>query len=348
MHIQRLLSMGSLSRKILRFLVRALCWVLLLSITASARSLRVATWNVEHGIGAPESEKGAAQRAILQRVDADIIAFQELNAGTSNGWVRLASDLGYPHRVWGELGPYAGNMVVGFYSRFPILSVESVRSPEGAQEFSRLPLRVTVQIPGAAQPLTLWTMHHKAMFRPVDEFRRAVEAFRIARDIENFATQNPAWSEWILLGDMNDDPARGGTPPESPQTPVFREIPDRLPKTYQIGSDLSLPLTYRAFPLDTYQTPKTRLKAVDAFREGTESLITHFHTNLRLDYIFLSEGIWKNTSGQPVAEIYHTDWETGKGLRKSGNPLPRQMTAAASDHYVVFVDFHIEDGKPEP
>lgn len=320
----------------------ALLAALLLATVATGRPLRVATYNVEHGIGAAGTGKGDAQRAILRRVDADIVAFQELNRRTRDAWERLADELGYPHTAWGDMGPFSGGMLTGYFSRYPILEQESVRSPEGAREFSRKPLRITVRVPGAAQPLTLWNMHHKALFRPVDDFRRAVEALRIIRDIEHMVEAHPGRTEWVILGDMNDDVRRCRDPERDPQSERFDGLPDGLPRTYVLGPDVEFPLAYRAFPLDTFRSVGPGFHAVDAVREGTDDLITHVHTHYRLDYIFVSTAIRRHPRGPPAGEVHHSDGETGAGLPKRGPVPPRGSTAAASDHYLVFADIHLQ------
>lgn len=312
------------------------------SAPAFGREIRVATYNVEHGIGESGTAKGDAQRAILRRVNADIVAFQELNRRTHAAWIRLAGELGYPQLAAGEMGPFAGGMLVGFFSRFPIVESVAVVSPEGAREFSRFPLRATIAIPGAARPLTLWNMHHKALFRRVDDFRRAVEAYRIVQDIERTVAAHPDRTEWILLGDMNDDEHRGLHPDHEPQSKGFNTVPEGLPRSFMLGNDIPFPLLYRAFPLDTYLHASPGFVAVNAVREGTHRMITHRYTGLRLDYVFVSEAIRNHPGGPPRGEVYHSDWETGAGLRKAGARPAEGTTDIASDHYVVFVDLHVE------
>ncbi len=315
----------------------ALCAAILWAASlADARKVRVATFNVEHGIGEPGGEKYEAQKAVLRRINADIIAFQELTAASSNHWARLAAELGYEHRAWGELGPFAGSMILGFFSRFPIRESATVSSPAGAREMSRLPLRATIEIPGAARPLTIWNMHHKAMFETSDDFRRAVEARRIAADIARRLAERPEENELLVVGDMNDDPAR------REQTVLFHGPPERLPRTYVLGADIAFPLPYRWFPTSAYARAGNGFRAVPAFRPGSDIAITHFYTNYRLDWVFASETIWKHPDGAPRGEVYHSDWDDpGVGLEKPGEPPPPETSLKASDHYPVVVDLHL-------
>lgn len=307
-------------------------------LSAEARKVRVATYNVEHGVGKPGSEKYKALKAILARADADVVAFQELKRETFNEWGRLAEELGYTAKAWGDIGPFSGTMVVGFFSRFPITDIHSVPSPEGTREFSRIPQRIVVQVPGAARPLVLWNMHHKAMFMWRDNFRRAIEAMRIVQDIERYLEANRDHVEFIVLGDMNDDVAR------EDQSYHFRSQPSRLPSSFVLGSDIEFPVRYQVFPTDRYAKAGGGMRHVPAFRQGSTNTITHLHTNYTLDYVFVSDAIWNNPAGRPVGEIYHSEWDGPEGgLKKAGDPLPAHTSLQASDHYPVFVDLHMED-----
>jgi endonuclease/exonuclease/phosphatase family metal-dependent hydrolase len=319
-----------------------LALVLVAAPAALARRVRIATFNVENGIGAPDSEKYQAQKAVLRRVDAEIVAFQELKRASSNHWVRLAGELGYPHHAWGETGPFAGSMDLGFFSRHPILDIGPVVSPEGASEFSRLPLRVRVHVPGAARPLVLWNIHHKAMFEARDDFRRAIEARRIADDVLRHFRERPDEVELVILGDMNDDPAR----PD--QSRWFDSPPASLPRAYVLGADISFPIHYRPFPLAAYTSVGPRFRPVRAFRQNSNIPITHFYTNLRLDWIFAGRAFWRHPDGPPTGEIYHSEWDApeGGGLPKAGAPLPPETSLQASDHYIVFADLNMEDAPP--
>lgn len=322
---------------------RALMVLLVLGIVCigDARLIRVATFNVEVGVGAPGSAKYRAIHEILRRIDADVVAFQELTPGTESAWRELCKSTGYPHTARGGLGPFSGDMFVGVASRFPIVQHREVRSPPGATEIARCPLRVTVTIPGAARPLVLWTMHHKAQFGYADSFRRAIEARRIREDIAAYLLDHTNHIEYVVLGDMNDDFDREDQPR------VFTSLPHRLPSTYRLGADITLPIRYRIFPMDHYESAGVGMKWVAAFRAGTTNRKTHLHTDFTLDYVFLSLPIWTHPDGAPRGEVYHSQNDgPDQGLRKKGAPLPRNTSLEASDHYPVFVDFHVEDAAP--
>jgi len=308
---------------------------------AEARPVRVATWNVELGIGTPGSAKYEAQKDILRRVNADIVAFQELGAPSSNEWVRLAGELGYPYRAWGRMGFFAGDLVVGYFSRFPIVEVRSVESPPGAQEMTRLPMRIAVRVPGAARTFTLWTVHLKAEFKLRDCFRRAVESSRVFQDLAAYRKRFPDRTEYIVLGDMNDDPARSAQPVE------FTKAHPEVPFAYRLGKDIGFPLRYRAFPGDRFG--EAGLAQVEAWQTGSRDPITHRLTNLRLDYIFVSPAVRNSASGAPRAEVYYSEGDgPDAGMPKGGEFLAAGRSQEASDHYPVFADLHLEDAPPLP
>ncbi len=63
---------------IFRSITFSLLLLLTLGGAALARPVRVATYNIEHGVGTVGSAKYLAISSILARVDADIVGFQEL------------------------------------------------------------------------------------------------------------------------------------------------------------------------------------------------------------------------------------------------------------------------------
>lgn len=325
-------------RRFLFLFVGFLFTTIFLVFPSSARVVRVATFNVENGVGTYGSEKYRSIRDILRRVDADIVAFQELTAGTSNAWARMSEELGYPHRIAATLGAFSGDTYVGFFSLYPILDAREVRSPPGAVEIARWPLRIIVKIPGAARPLVCWTVHHKAQFGYADSFRRAVEACRIIQDIGQHLQLHTNHIEYIVLGDLNDDFMRADQPL------MFMSPPHRLPSGYRLGSDIKFPLHYRTFPHDHYGKAGLGMRWVPAYRADSSNRVTHVYTEFTLDYIYVSLPIWNHPDGAPRGEVYHsTADKPAAGLRKKGPPLPPETSAAASDHSLVFADLNVED-----
>jgi endonuclease/exonuclease/phosphatase family metal-dependent hydrolase len=144
---------------------RALLPIILVAVfvaanTAGARTVRVATFNIENGPEAPDTTDYKASKAIVQRINADVVAFQEINRTSTNEWRQMAAELGYTNVQLGTTNSAGG--LLGFFSRFPVQQVTNLSSVAPANEFTRRPMRVVVQVPGAVRPLVLWNMHHKA------------------------------------------------------------------------------------------------------------------------------------------------------------------------------------------
>jgi endonuclease/exonuclease/phosphatase family metal-dependent hydrolase len=319
--------------------------VLCLSLPATARTVRVASYNVLFGVGSVNGPEYNAVADVLTRIDADVIAFQELTSGDRANWEALADDLGYSHTAFGEVGPFSGGLRVGYYSRFSILSASGIDSPQNCggttvKELTRMPLSIAVDVPGSQNPLVLWAMHHKASSGSDDRFRRAIEARRITDDIAAYLATNPTHSEYIVLGDMNDDVGDS-------QTAQYSSLPSGLPGSYQLGCDITFPVPYATFPEDHYEAAGTGMEMLSAFHEDTATDGTYISSGRRLDYIFVSTELWTSPLGLPTAEIYNSAQDDGVGgLAKAGLPLPSGTSSTASDHYAIFADFEMSDAVP--
>jgi endonuclease/exonuclease/phosphatase family metal-dependent hydrolase len=340
------------------FLVR--CSILLLILVAGleARTVRVASFNLEYGPGAPGTSDYEATKAVLARINADIVAFQEIyNDGQDNRvpyWRQMAAELGYTYNVVAEVnGGRAGWIYLGYYSRYP-LQTYNVNSPAPASEMTRLPMRAVVQVPGAAKPLVLWNMHHKASGGPSNHFRRAVEAYRIVQDINAYTTANPGHDEFLLLGDLNDDIDEAANQTASFVYADFQTFSSAAgwPSGYVLGSDIeevlrqsSLP--YRAFPDGRYGSAGGGLHRLDLRQQNGTSRAT-IGTRM-LDYIFVSTALRDSPLAAPRGEIYNSALEAiHPGLPKSGSPLASGTSRAASDHLAVFADIEMADAEPAP
>ena len=316
--------------------------LVLFPLATEAREVRVATFNVENGTGEIGSAKYEAILAILERMDADVVSFQELRTATFAAWSNLAAELDYPYSAIGGNGPFSGSLYNGYFSRFPIRSTHNVESPPGAVELTRFPFRAVIDVPDAQRPLVIWTMHHKSAAGSADKFRRSIEAYRIAQDIDAYLADNPDHVEYVLTGDMNDDVRDNQTPAQ------FAGIPTTsgMPSSYVLGSDIQFPVPYAVFPTHRYAQAGEGLLHVPAHWEGTANPVTRPASSRQLDYVFLSPALMHNPLGAPQSEIYYSETDMGAGLPKVGIPLPFEFSALASDHLPIFVDVHMTSFSP--
>lgn len=323
-------------------------WML---VGLQAVPVRVATFNVENGIAEPGSDKYEAAKAILQRMDADVIAFQELRRSSATipweeHWQQLANELGYVHAFGPGGTTMAGSHRLGYFSRFPIVDVQHLSSPSGANELTRRPMRVVIEVPGAARPLVLWNMHHKAnegtdpVLLERNQFRRAVEAQRIVQDIDAYRAAHPDHEEFVVLGDLNADVFT------EQQATSITQLPFGLPLSYSLGSDISFPVAYRFFPDERYGDAGGGMWRVDAFQQNSTVRHTFPSWPSVLDYVIVSTALYQGPAGPLVGEVYNSARDAAfpnSGLPKVGNALPASFSRTASDHLPVFVDVEMAD-----
>ena len=326
-----------LSRSIRYLSIGIIFCLSLCPASSDARPVRVATYNIENGVGDIGSAEYNAVQSILARIDADVVCFQELQTTSFAAWSNMASVLGYPYAVIGwDGGSLAGSLYMGYFSRFPIQSTYNVESPPGAKELSRYPFRAVIDIPDAELPLVIWNMHHKSGATSIDKFRRAIEAYRITQNIDAYLAANSWNVEYLFVGDMNDDIRDN-------QTAQFTNQPAGAPGEYVLGSDIVFPVRYSKFPTDRYIDAGLGLMHMPAYWESTTTPITRVASGRELDYVFLSPALANSPMGAPQSELYYSAMDFGEGLPKWGDPLPAGTSATASDHLPVFVDIQMAD-----
>ena len=300
----------------------------------------MATYNIENGVGTVGSDEYNAVQAILARMDADIVCFQELQTTSFAAWSNMAATLGYPYNAIGwDGGSMAGSLYMGYFSRFPILSTYNVESPPGAKEMSRYPLRAVIAVPDAQHPLVIWNEHHKSGATSIDKFRRAIEAYRISQNVDSYLAANPDNVEYMLVGDMNDDIRDN-------QTVQYTNQPSGAPDEYVLGSDIVFPVLYSKFPTDRYADAGLGFEHLLAYWEATTTPITRVASGRELDYVFLSPALAHSSLEAPQGEIYYSAMDLGDGLPKWGDPLPADTSVIASDHLPTFVDIQMADYSP--
>lgn len=323
------------------------------SPTLHAVEFRAASFNIgahftnegypDYSLGAPTSDDFIKVREVLRRIDADVIALQEIASADVSGnpdhLDALAADLGYPFIYVAPVsaspapdslpGPLDTSLRVAFLSRHPFLSTQAIRSPRATKEITRLHPAVQVDIPGTSRDPFLISAHLKSGTTTADRFRRAVEMRRLT----HFLTKQGLTEDdnFIILGDFN----------LSSSNTTFNTLPSGLPSTFVLGTDISLPISYSTNPLSYFSSPSvTRLDP----RQLNGSKAT-FQSGSVIDLFLVSPSI----AGRPLStEIYNSTHDTSNslGLPKSGAPLTAGTSAAASDHYAVFGDFELDADFP--
>lgn len=342
-------------------MLRGLLILFLLLNGAAAVPLRVVTFNIEAGfvgserqpsLTAPGTPDYESIKDILARIDADVVCLQEVfpsdyndDTGTSQNFASLASELGYPHSILAtRSNSFDFQLRNAILSRYSFVDLEQIGSADyyddrgivgansnRARELTRNQLAIVIDVPEAAQPTTIVTLHNKSRSNTTDQFRQAIELARL-RDYLSDSGLNSN-DNIIILGDFN----LGGSPITFTDEPTTQ-----LPSSWNRGADIALPISYVADP-DFYFAAPLQLTALDA-RALDNSHNTTFGGST-LDFILTSPVIACNGS-----EIYHSSLDTAnvQGLAKVGAPLPSATSSNASDHFAIFADFFLENAVPPP
>jgi endonuclease/exonuclease/phosphatase family metal-dependent hydrolase len=163
--------------------------------------LRVLTWNVWWRFG-PWQARQPAIAATLRRIDADVVALQEVWAevGGPNQAQLLADELGYEHAF--APGFDDGEVAFGLavLSRWPIVasSAQSLPTQPGVDE---LRVALTAEIDGPHGPFEIYTTHLNWRFDQSDVRQLQVRALA-----EMVAASDGRTYPAIVCGDFNADP----------------------------------------------------------------------------------------------------------------------------------------------
>ena len=295
----------------------------------AAEALRVATWNVKT-IGAQGTTEYLAAKQVLDRIDADVVAVQEIASAADQTYLAyLAADLGYPHVVVAPAGPFGADRTA-FMSTFPLPATKAwtaseLSSDPLANDMTRYILSAEVAVDIATAPLHLAVSHWKAGSSNSDEYRRAIESRRMNQVAASYVSQG---EPFVLMGDINADIGDG---PQSPVT--FTSIPTGLPMSFVTGADITSLVFGTGLPNDPFG-PLTLLSTlVDAKQlDGTDA--TRPSSGRRLDYLLVSPAL--ATTGAQVYDC--NDEDLPGGLPLHGTPLPASVCPTASDHLPVLAD----------
>ena len=315
-----------------------------LAAAAAAVEIRVATFNIgayfgenyfEYSLGDPGTPDHDTVRAILARIDADVVALQEIHSvdlqGSPDDLDALAAALGYPFlHVPPVTEVFDTSLRVVFLSRFPFLESSSIVPPAGAKDMTRRHPLVRVDVPGTTNDPLLVSAHLKAGTLQADRFRRAVEMRRLAGHLTAAGVTGD--DNFIVLGDFN---------PSSSNT-TFQSLPSGLPGTFVLGDDIAFPLAYTT-DMPAYFSNPTVVKLDARQLDGSASTYdTAAPGGPVLDQILVSPAL----AARPLAvEIYNSalDVSNNSGLPKAGAPPAAATSATASDHYAVFADLELDD-----
>jgi subtilisin-like proprotein convertase family protein len=299
---------------------------------AEAVQIRVGAFNILQGFGEPGTTSYDAARDVIRRVDADIIGFSEARGPDKANFDTMAAELGYPHTAYSTSSSLDTSNRTAFMSRWPILSIEEVPSPPGAVEMTRQNIVVTVDVPGTTNDPTLVSVHYKCCATTnADPFRRAVE---IRRTIEFLQSKGLDGSDNVfVVGDYN----------LVGSTTTITSLPSGLPTKYTPGDDLTFPIDYTTNP-DSY-FPAIGLAKVPMRQADGVSSSTYVRGGI-LDYIVTSTAV---SNRGFATEIYNSAREANHpGLAKAGDPLASARSSEASDHFMIFGDFELEDADAPP
>jgi endonuclease/exonuclease/phosphatase family metal-dependent hydrolase len=341
-----------------RVLRRSAAAILLFAASVHAVEIRVASFNIgahwneeffDYSLGDPGTPDHDTVRDILRRIDADVVALQEIHSvdlqGNPNDLQALATSLGYPHL---HEPPFSGvfdtSLKVVFLSRHPFLSTANIGSAPGANEITRYHPVVKVDVPGTANDPVIISAHLKAGTTTEDRFRRAIEMKRLTGYL---TTASPgADDNFIILGDFNPSSSNTTVSLET-YNGFFTKENRVIPLSYSVGGDVLFPVTYSTNMLSYFTTPSAVKLDPRQLNGSASTYDTTSPGGPVLDLILVSPAIAGRTQ---ATEIYNSalDTSNSSGLPKAGAPLDAGTSATASDHYAVFADLELHADFPGP
>jgi endonuclease/exonuclease/phosphatase family metal-dependent hydrolase len=323
-----------------------------MSALGQAVEIRVATFNVgarlvvppgggapyfDYGIGAPGQPDHDSVREVLARIDADVVALQEIHTAdvTGNDVSELAASLGYAHHhIAPTTNVFDPSLRVAFLSRFPFLTQNSIGPPAGAKDVTRRMPVVKVDVPGTTRDPVLIAAHLKSASEASDLFQRTVEMRRLT-DFLNSQGFTPD-DNYVVLGDFNLSATDNDR--------TFTAIPGTgLPSGFILGADVALPVTYYKNPLRYFNGAPVVLLDPRQLDQSPSTI----QTGSVLDLLLVSPVL----AGRPMrTEVYNSalDGTNSAGLPKAGPPLAAGTSALASDHYPLVVDLELDPTLPYP
>ena len=318
-------------------------------------SFRLATLNVENGTGSPGSRSFEAVVSLLNRIDADVVGFEEVEEGFAE--LAAAGEIaGYPFIGFGddrflndfESGEFGSGQNLAVLSRFPITERLQIGRADGddIREHTRFPLFVRIDVPDLddADDPAIVVAHYKASGDDASSYRRALETFRTVEFLQSRGLDGTEDNVFVL-GDLNEDVedfqplnfdsslGSGGG--------LFSDG-STLPVSFAVGSDLvgvgARDLVYRAFPRAVFAGISIREQSV--FQVDGIDRTRAQDSPRRLDYILVPDRVL--AAGNAPQEVFNSLLETSSpGLPKAGLALAPTTSRDAADHQIVFGDFEL-------
>ncbi|MGB5831640.1 MAG: hypothetical protein WBG92_06570, partial [Thiohalocapsa sp.] len=183
---------------------------------------------------------------------------------------------------------------------------------------------------GGGDALRLIIAHLKSGNGNDDEFRRALESYRITQLIEAVAEND---ERYVIFGDLNADLG------DAPMTPAsFTTAPNGLPKNFDIGADITELMSRVGLRNDPFLYPQTAARVLTA-RQLDGSDATRPASGRALDYILLAPAI---AAAGARAQIYDCADEGLPGsLPLAGGPLTEPTCINAADHLPVVAELTV-------
>lgn len=171
----------------------------------ASRTLRVLTYNIHHGEGTDEVFDYERLAHVINELEPDIVAVQEVDNATQRAagidQAALLGKLCHMHHAFGQAMPYQGGQYgEAVLSRFPIVTSATHPLPYTLEREPRAALEVCVDVPGIG-PLTFVGTH----LCHIDNELRTLQTRRLTQLFPVDAA-----TPTILAGDFN---ARPGSDP---------------------------------------------------------------------------------------------------------------------------------------
>jgi len=165
--------------------------------STTAVEIRVASYNIRHGVGLDRKLDLDRTAGVIRRIDPHLVGLQEVdNRARRSQGIPQAEFLGRALRMQSRFGKSmdfeGGGYGMAALSKFPIRRTESIRLPEGNEP--RVALLTEVELPGGRR-IALVNVHFDWVGN--DDYRYA-QARHLRDRLRNLGMP------FVLLGDFND------------------------------------------------------------------------------------------------------------------------------------------------